>query len=51
MVSCPEANTDGSILTGAAVGHANPGVTMKVYAHMIDGTSGMAADGIDDALG
>jgi integrase len=33
------------------LGHANPGITMKVYAHMIDGTSGMAADGIDQALG
>ena len=33
------------------LGHANPGITMKVYAHMIDGTSGMAAQGIDDALG
>lgn len=33
------------------LGHANPGITMKVYAHMIDGTSGMAADGIDEALG
>src|SRR5215203_2236296 len=33
------------------LGHANPGITMKVYAHMIDGTSGMAADGIDSALG
>jgi integrase len=32
-------------------GHANPSITMKVYAHLIDGTSGMAADGIDDALG
>jgi integrase len=32
------------------LGHANPGVTMKVYAHMIDGTSGIAAAGIDDAL-
>jgi integrase len=32
------------------LGHANPGVTMKVYAHMIDGTSGLAADGIDSAL-
>jgi integrase len=32
------------------LGHANPGVTMKVYAHMIDGTSGMAANGIDEAL-
>ena len=33
------------------LGHANPGVTMKIYAHMIDGTSGMAADDIDEALG
>jgi len=33
------------------LGHANPGITMKVYAHMIDGTAGMAADGIDEALG
>jgi integrase len=33
------------------LGHANPGITMKVYAHLIDGTSGMAADGMDDALG
>jgi integrase len=33
------------------LGHANSGITMKVYAHMIDGTSGMAADGIDEALG
>jgi integrase len=32
------------------LGHANPGVTMKVYAHVIDGTSGLAADGIDAAL-
>src|SRR5829696_5983179 len=32
------------------LGHANPGITMKVYAHMIDGTSGIAASGIDDAL-
>ena len=32
------------------LGHANPGITMKVYAHMIDGTSGIAADGIDAAL-
>jgi len=32
------------------LGHANPGVTMKTYAHMIDGTSGMAADGMNDAL-
>ena len=33
------------------LGHANPGVTMKIYVHMIDGTSGMAADDIDEALG
>jgi integrase len=33
------------------LGHANPGVTMRVYAHMIDGTSGIAASGMDDALG
>jgi len=33
------------------LGHANPGITMKVYAHLIDGTSGMAASGIDEALG
>jgi integrase len=32
------------------LGHANPGITMKVYAHVIDGTSGMAAHGIDEAL-
>lgn len=32
------------------LGHANPGITMKVYAHMIDGMGGMAAAGIDDAL-
>jgi hypothetical protein len=31
--------------------HANPGITMKVYAHVVDGTSGMAADGMDEALG
>jgi integrase len=33
------------------LGHANPGATMRVYAHMIDGTSGMAASGMDEALG
>jgi integrase len=32
------------------LGHANPGITMKVYAHLIDGTSSMAAQGIDEAL-
>lgn len=30
--------------------HANPGITMKVYAHMIDGTFGMAAQGMDNVL-
>jgi integrase len=33
------------------LGHANPGITMKIYAHMTDGTSGMTASGIDEALG
>lgn len=33
------------------LGHANPAITMRVYAHMIDGMGGMAADGMDDALG
>jgi hypothetical protein len=33
------------------LGHANPGITVKVYAHLIDGTSGMAATGMDKALG
>jgi integrase len=33
------------------LGHANPGITMRVYAHLIDGTSGMAASGMDEALG
>jgi integrase len=33
------------------LGHANPGVTMRVYAHMIDGTESMTADGMDAALG
>ena len=32
------------------LGHANPSVTMRTYAHMIDGTSGIAAQGIDSAL-
>lgn len=32
------------------LGHANPGITMKIYAHQIDGTSGMAANAIDDLL-
>ncbi len=32
------------------LGHANPGVTMKTYAHVIDGTSGMAGTAMDDAI-
>jgi integrase len=32
------------------LGHANPGITMKIYAHQIDGTSSMAAQGMDEAL-
>ncbi len=31
-------------------GHANPAITMKVYAHVIAGTSGMAAAGMDAVL-
>lgn len=33
------------------LGHSNPSVTMKVYAHVISGTSGMAAAAMDAALG
>jgi site-specific recombinase XerC len=33
------------------LGHANPGITMKIYAHMIGDFSGMTASGIDEALG
>jgi integrase len=33
------------------LGHANSGVTARMYAHMIDGTSGIAASGMDEALG
>jgi hypothetical protein len=29
---------------------ADPSVTMGVYVHMIDGTSGMAAAGMDEVL-
>jgi integrase len=32
------------------LGHANPGITLKVYAHQIEGTSDMAANAIDDLL-
>jgi integrase len=31
-------------------GHADPAITMKVYAHVIAGTSGMAAAGMDAVL-
>src|SRR5215211_2122484 len=31
--------------------HANPGITATIYAHIIDGTGGIAADGMDQALG
>ena len=33
------------------LGHSDPGITMKVYAHMIDGMEGIAAHGMDEALG
>jgi integrase len=32
------------------LGHASPNITMRVYAHVLAGTSGIAADGIDAAL-
>ncbi len=32
-------------------GHANPATTYRFYAHIIDGSDGLAADGIDEALG
>lgn len=32
------------------LGHSNPGITLRVYSHMIDGMGGMAASGMDDAL-
>ena len=32
-------------------GHADPSITMKVYAHVLTGTSGMAAAAMDAALG
>jgi integrase len=31
--------------------HSNPGITATIYAHIIDGTGGMAASGMDEALG
>jgi integrase len=30
--------------------HANPGITASVYSHIVSGTEGLAADGIDEAL-
>jgi integrase len=33
------------------LGHANPGITMRVYAHVLDGTSHIAASAMDDLLG
>lgn len=50
----------GSLLLGQNVpipvvsrylGHSNPAITMKIYAHVIDGMGDMAASGMDDALG
>ena len=31
--------------------HANPGITATVYSHIVSGTEGFAADGMDEALG
>jgi integrase len=38
-------------VTSRYLGHANPGITMKVYAHVLDGTSHVAASAMDSALG
>ena len=32
------------------LGHANPSITMKVYAHVLDGTSHVAAAAMDNIL-
>jgi integrase len=32
-------------------GHANPGITAKIYAHVLDGTSHVAASAMDNLLG
>jgi len=32
-------------------GHANSSITLRVYAHMIEGMDGMAATAMDDVLG
>lgn len=33
------------------LGHANPAITMQIYAHVIDGMGDVAASGMDEALG
>ncbi len=33
------------------LGHRNSSITLSIYAHMIDGMEGMAAQGMDEALG
>jgi integrase len=33
------------------LGHSNSSITLRVYAHMIDGRDGLAAQGIDSILG
>ena len=33
------------------LGHANSSITLRVYAHMIEGMDGMAATAMDDVLG
>ena len=38
-------------LVSRYLGHANPGITMKVYAHVLDGTSHVAATAMDGLLG
>jgi integrase len=38
-------------VTSRYLGHANPAITMKVYAHVLDGTSHVAASAMDEALG
>ena len=37
-------------VTSRYLGHANPGITMKVYAHVLDGTSHVAAEAMNNAL-
>jgi hypothetical protein len=33
------------------LGHRDPSITLRVYAHMIDGMDGLAAQAMDDLLG